>query len=68
MLTQRNNLFRLMCITVCFFGMLSLATAQPKIAQFKAAAVAYDPQWGDLDGNISRIAQAVNDVADQGVK
>jgi len=42
--------------------------AQPKVPKFKAAAVAYDPQWGDLEGNIARIAKAVEDVADQGVK
>ena len=65
---KSTSLVRLMCIALCFFGMLSLAVAQPKIPQFKAAAVAYDPQWGDLEGNIARIAQAVAEVADQGVK
>ena len=38
------------------------------LPNFKAAAVAYDPAWGDLDGNIARMAAGVEDVAKQGVK
>lgn len=47
---------------------VNLSNAQSKVTNFKAAAVAYDPQWGDLEGNIARIANAVGKVADQGVK
>jgi predicted amidohydrolase len=58
----------LFCLLLVGFGLANPVLAQPKISQFKAAAVAYDPQWGDLEGNIARIAQAVKEVADQGVK
>jgi predicted amidohydrolase len=60
-------LFILGCTT-----MLTVAThnasAQTSIPPFKAAAVAYDPQWGDLEGNIARIAEAANTVADSGAR
>jgi predicted amidohydrolase len=42
------------------------APAQP--IRFKAAAVAFDPAWGDLDGNIARIVAGIEDVAKQGVR
>jgi predicted amidohydrolase len=35
---------------------------------FKVAAVAFDPAWGDLDGNISRMVVGLEDVAQQGVR
>lgn len=53
-----------------FVGFTTLGHAKPQapITEFKAAAVAFDPQWGDLQGNIDRIAKSVGEVADQGVK
>jgi predicted amidohydrolase len=42
------------------------APAQPM--RFKAAAVAFDPAWGDLDGNIARMVAGIEDVAKQGVR
>jgi predicted amidohydrolase len=40
----------------------------PALPSFKAAAIVYDPAWGDLDGNIARIASAVDEAGAQGVK
>jgi predicted amidohydrolase len=34
----------------------------------KVAAVAFDPAWGDLDGNIARMAAGIEEVAKQGVR
>jgi predicted amidohydrolase len=34
---------------------------------FKAAAVAFNPAWGDLDGNIARMVSGIEAVAKQGV-
>ena len=34
----------------------------------KVAAVAFDPAWGDLDGNIVRMVAGLEDVARQGVR
>jgi predicted amidohydrolase len=45
----------------------SQAASRPPI-RFKAAAVAFDPTWGDLDGNISRIVAGLEEVARQGVR
>jgi predicted amidohydrolase len=64
----RARLGLMLCLLM---GLASVGSAQAqpsKINEFKAAAVAYDPQWGDLQGNIARIAKAVSEVADQGVK
>ena len=36
-------------------------------ARVKVAAVAFDPNWGDLDGNIARLVAGIEDVAKQGV-
>jgi predicted amidohydrolase len=36
--------------------------------RFKAAAVVFDPAWGDLDGNIARMVTGIEDVAKQGVR
>lgn len=54
-------------------GMVAVASVQAALAQsapapFKAAAVAYDPQWGDLEGNIARIVAAIEKVADSGAR
>lgn len=66
-----RNMLRYFGLTICLMASLSVtasAWAQAKAPSFKAAAVAYDPQWGDLDGNIARIAKTVDEVAKQGVK
>ncbi len=34
---------------------------------FKVAAVVFDPAWGDLDGNIARTVNGIEDVAKRGV-
>jgi predicted amidohydrolase len=48
---------------------MSVAQAAPTpLRSFKVAAVAYDPAWGDLDGNITRMVAGVEQVAKQGVK
>lgn len=63
--------FLTLFIIVCAM-MLGAAThsvsAQTSIPPFKVAAVAFDPQWGDLEGNIARIAEAANTVADSGAR
>jgi predicted amidohydrolase len=38
------------------------------LQSYKAAAIVYDPAWGDLEGNIARIASAVDAAGTQGVK
>jgi predicted amidohydrolase len=42
--------------------------ASPQPLRFKAAAVAFDPAWGDLDGNIARLVAGLEDVAKQDVR
>ena len=42
--------------------------ADGPLKSYKAAAIVYDPAWGDLDGNIARIAEAVDAAGAQGVK
>ncbi len=50
-------------------GASALRAASPLPAKrFKVAAVAFDPAWGDLDGNISRMVAGLEDVARQGVR
>ncbi len=44
------------------------AKSSPILPSFKAAAVAYNPAWGDLDGNIARMVTGVENVGKQGVK
>nr|WP_202972533.1 nitrilase-related carbon-nitrogen hydrolase [Legionella drozanskii] len=44
------------------------ANSAKVLPSFKAAAVAYDPAWGDLDGNIERMVIGVENVAKQDVK
>ena len=47
----------------------ALAGAAPaEAAAYKAAAVTFDPAWGDVDGNIRRIVDAANAAADQGAR
>jgi predicted amidohydrolase len=47
---------------------LAQTTAPAQPMRFKAAAVAFDPAWGDLDGNIARMVAGIEDVAKQGVR
>ena len=66
-----QSVIRAIGLTFFFFlGFASFGHTKPQapITEFKAAAVAFDPQWGDLQGNIDRIAKSVGEVADQGVK
>ena len=42
--------------------------AEEPLKSYKAAAIVYDPAWGDLEGNIARIAAAVDAAGAQGVK
>jgi predicted amidohydrolase len=42
--------------------------AQTSRAQVKVAAVDFVPAWGDLDGNIRRLAQAAEEAGRQGVQ
>lgn len=42
--------------------------AEPSAPVFKAAAVQYDPAWGDLDGNIQRIVAAIDQVSTTGAR
>jgi predicted amidohydrolase len=46
------------------------ASAQTAVArkQVKVAAVDFVPAWGDLDGNVARLARAAEEVAKQGVE
>jgi predicted amidohydrolase len=46
----------------------SAYAADEPLRSYKAAAIVYDPAWGDLDGNITRIAAAVDEAGAQGVK
>jgi predicted amidohydrolase len=55
------------CLVIFSISAQTVVAKQPP-APFKAAAVAYDPQWGDLEGNIARIAAAANQVADSGAR
>jgi predicted amidohydrolase len=58
-----------------WLALFVVITWLPAVAQtgsasirFKAAAVAFDPAWGDLDGNIARMVSGIEDVAKQGVR
>ena len=42
--------------------------ADEPLKSYKAAAIVYDPAWGDLEGNIARISAAVDAAGAQGVK
>src|ERR1035441_2114404 len=45
-----------------------VCAADEPLKSYKAAAIVYDPAWGDLDGNIARISTAVDEAGAQGVK
>lgn len=59
---------RLICSVAAFLLCGSICFAETNDRSFKAAAVAYDPAWGDLEGNISRIVQAVDEISQTGVR
>lgn len=67
-----KKLFRYRLIELIVASLLILCSstsfAGGDSRSFKAAAVAFDPAWGDLEGNISRIVQAADEVAETGVK
>ncbi len=42
------------------------ARAQVATQGFTAAAIVFDPAWGDLDGNIARMAEGIEAVGQQG--
>lgn len=44
------------------------AVAAAPTTSVKVAAVAFDPAWGDVDGNIARMVAGIEDVAKQGVR
>ena len=43
------------------------SAAEEPLRSYRAAAIVYDPAWGDLDGNIARIADAVDKAGAEGV-
>ncbi|MGH8430233.1 MAG: nitrilase-related carbon-nitrogen hydrolase, partial [Solimonas sp.] len=45
----------------------SFAQGPSSPPSIKVAAVDFVPAWGDLDGNVRRLAQAAEEVARQGV-
>jgi len=46
----------------------SVADAGAATPTVKVAALAFDPAWGDPDGNIARIVAGIEDAAKQGVR
>ena len=64
---RRTCLSALLAATI--IALLSVSTyAQQPLKSYKAAAIVYDPAWGDLEGNIVRIAAAVDKAGADGVK
>lgn len=53
---------------LCVFFICVTATTRASANSFKAAAITFDPAWGDVDGNIGRIVDAANKAADQGAR
>lgn len=70
--TRQLSCGGLLVLAIVFAGPVRECAAQaafptpPK--SFKAAAVVFDPAWGDLDGNIARMVTGIEDVAKQGVR
>jgi predicted amidohydrolase len=61
-----------LALAIVLAGLLATSAAEaasptPK-RSFTAAAVAFDPAWGDVDGNIARIVAGIENVARQGVR
>jgi predicted amidohydrolase len=69
-----RSLFRggLVLLAIVPVGLMMAAVdgtaSSAPLKSFKAAAVAFDPAWGDLDGNIARMVTTIKDVAKQGVR
>ncbi len=62
-----RGVFFLAAVAVILPALRNCAAEEP-LKSYKAAAIVYDPAWGDLDGNIARIAAAVDKAGEQGVK
>ncbi|MCP0913431.1 MULTISPECIES: carbon-nitrogen hydrolase family protein [Legionella] len=58
----------LLALLLLGFARLTHADSSQTLTSFKAAAVAYDPAWGDLHGNIKRMVEGVAGLGKQGVK
>jgi predicted amidohydrolase len=58
----------LAAVVVAIVPSLQVCAAEEPLKSYKAAAIVYDPAWGDLDGNIARISAAVDAAGAQGVK
>lgn len=64
-------MIRKLSIVAIVVGLLitpfAAAQAQSPSQPIKVAAVDFVPAWGDLDGNVRRLAQAVEEIANQGI-
>ena len=62
----------LLSLAIVLAGLMATSAAEAAsptpIRSFTAAAVAFDPAWGDIDGNIARIVAGIENVARQGVR
>ena len=62
----------LLSLAIVLAGLMATSAAEAAspapIRSFTAAAVAFDPAWGDVDGNITRIVAGIENVARQGVR
>lgn len=55
-------------LTTCLLiAPYATARAQSRSQPIKVAAVDFVPAWGDLDGNVRRLALAVEEIAKQGI-
>ena len=57
----------LVAVMVVCLSLAAGASAQAPVGQkpIKVAAVDFVPAWGDLDGNVARLAKAAEEVARQ---
>jgi len=68
-LLARGGLLALASVLAGLMAASAAEAASPSpIRSFTAAAVAFDPAWGDVDGNIARIVAGIESVAQQGVR
>ncbi len=60
---------RIVVVALCFLAWAESASGAsiPSSHPIKVAAVDFVPAWGDLDGNIARLAQAAEKAAEDGV-
>ncbi len=65
---QRLYVALLMSVVTVMTWSPPVYAADSPLKSYKAAAIVYDPAWGELDGNIARIAAAVDAAGAQGVK